>query len=210
MPVDFGVLLAFVGTVLFLVLSPGPDTILILRYTAGSGRSVGLAAVAGVQLGLAVHTLAAAVGLSLVIAASPTALAVVAGLGALYLGWLGIQSFRAGMTPIGRIEGAARVTGGKACRDALLTNLLNPKVLLLFFALMPQFVVAGRSPVPLQLGALGAVLILVNTVWQSVLVRAADQFRSLLGSPAVQRVVSILTGTVLVAFALLLVRDYLT
>src|SRR3546814_7795231 len=64
-PVDWPVLAAFFGASLLLVLSPGPDTILILRYTIGSGRRVGLATVAGVQAGLMVHTLAAVVGLSL-------------------------------------------------------------------------------------------------------------------------------------------------
>src|SRR5690606_32785498 len=100
MPVDPPTLAAFVGATLVLVLSPGPDTMLILRYTIGSGQRVGMATVVGVQLGLALHTLAAVVGLSLLIAATPIALQAIAAAGAIYLAWLGWQSFRAGIVPV--------------------------------------------------------------------------------------------------------------
>src|SRR3546814_15788792 len=87
-----------------------------------------------------VHTLAAVVGLSRLLATTPMALQAVAGVGAIYLAWLGWQSFRAGVLPVDASSGGIAVSTVKACRDALLTNLLNPKVVLLFLALMPQFV----------------------------------------------------------------------
>ncbi|MCK5167591.1 MAG: LysE family transporter, partial [Rhodospirillaceae bacterium] len=71
LPVDISTLVAFLLTVSVLVLSPGPDTIIILRYTISSGPRVGLMAVAGVQTGLVVHTLLAVFGVSVLIAASP-------------------------------------------------------------------------------------------------------------------------------------------
>lgn len=178
MPIDAAVLIAFIGTVSVLVLSPGPDTMLILRYTLDSGPRVGLATVAGVQAGLAVHTVAAVVGLSLLIATTPVALQAIGVAGALYLAWLGVQSLRAGAAAASIVTpgpGGAAIEAAKACRDAMLTNLLNPKVLLLFLALMPQFVVADRGPVAAQLATLGGVLIAINTVWQSVLVIAAGR-----------------------------------
>ena len=71
MPVDLTTLAGFIAASLAIVLSPGPDTLLILRYTLASGQRVGLATVAGVQLGLLGHTLLAALGVSLIIATSP-------------------------------------------------------------------------------------------------------------------------------------------
>src|SRR3546814_6142021 len=95
----------------------------------------------------------------------------------------------------------------KACRDALLTNLLNPKVVLLFLALMPQFVRQNGWSAASQLAFLGAVLILVNTVWQAMLALLADGIKPWLARPRVQRAVSCATGAVLMGFALLMAFD---
>lgn len=208
MPVDLPVLVAFLGAVSLLVLSPGPDTMLILRYTIGSGRGSGLATVAGVQAGLLIHTAAAVIGLSILIAANPVALKVIAVIGALYLAWLGWQSFRAGTMAVGPATGDL-VAPTKAFRDALFTNLFNPKVVLLFFALMPQFVRNNGWPVPMQLGLLGVSLILINALWQTTITLLADGIRLWLARPATQRAVSWATGAVLIAFALLMVADFL-
>ena len=207
MPVELQVLFSFIGAALVLVLSPGPDTMLILRYTIGSGQRVGLATVAGVQAGLAVHSLAAVVGLSVLIAANPIALQAVAILGSLYLACLGLQSIMAAAVTL---DGTAvQVGAAKACRDAFLTNLLNPKVLLLFLALMPQFIRPGGSPVAVQLAFLGLALIVVNTAWQAFLAISADRIRRWLNKPSVQRAVSLSTGIVLIVFSILMAREYL-
>ena len=201
MPVDLATLAAFIAAVLAIVLSPGPDTMLILRYTMTGGQRVGLATVAGVQIGLLGHTLAAVLGLSLVIISSPALFKGIAVLGALYLAWLAIQSVRAGVLELGGAEGGAPLGGLKACRDAMLTNLLNPKVILLYIALMPNFVDAERGEAPLQLAVLGVALIGVNTLYQVPLSLAAEAARRWLGSPTVQRAVNWGTGTVLMSFA---------
>jgi threonine/homoserine/homoserine lactone efflux protein len=95
-PVDPVTLGAFVLTVLAVVVSPGPDTVLILRYSLSSGHRVGLATVLGVQLGLLVHTALAVAGISLIIASSPLLFKAVALLGAAYLVWLGLQGLIGG------------------------------------------------------------------------------------------------------------------
>ena len=209
MPVDLATLTAFIAAVLAVVLSPGPDTMLILRYTMTGGRRIGLATVAGVQIGLLGHTLAAVLGLSLVILSSPMMFKGIAVAGALYLGWLAVQSVRAGVLEVAGAEGGAPLGGLKACRDAMLTNLLNPKVILLFLALMPNFVVVERGQAPLQLAVLGVVLIGVNTLYQVPLSLAAEAVRRWLGSAAVQRAVNWGTGAVLMSFAgLMLSRHF--
>lgn len=208
MPVEPSTLAAFVLAAWAVVLSPGPDTVLILRYTMNGGHSVGLATVAGVQAGLVVHTTLAILGLSLLIASSPALFKAIAVAGAFYLAWLALQSFRAGVV---RMDGGRGAPPGrlKAARDAMLTNLLNPKVILVFLALMPNFVNVGRGEVPLQLAILGFVLILVNIMWQVPLSLAAEAARRWLGTAKAQRAVNWSAGMVLALFAVFLLYEHI-
>jgi threonine/homoserine/homoserine lactone efflux protein len=207
-PVEAATLAAFIAASLAIVLSPGPDTMLILRYTMTSGQRTGLATVTGVQLGLIVHTVAAAVGLSLIIASSDILFRAVAIAGAAYLGWLGLQGFRASLMNVDAMTAGPQVSAAKGMRDAMLTNILNPKVILLYLALMPNFVSAERGQVPLQLAILGVALIAVNTAWLLAVALSAEQARRWLGRPAVQRAVSRGTGAVLLGFAALLLFEH--
>jgi homoserine/homoserine lactone efflux protein len=202
-------LAAFSLTAFALVISPGPDTMLIVRYGLTSGPRAAFAAVAGVQLGLIVHTLLAVAGISALIAASPALFRTLAIAGAAYLGWLGIEGLRA--TATFTIDAARPpVSAHKACRDAVLTNVLNPKVILLFVALYPNFVKPGRGDVTSQLLALSAVLIVINVMWQAPLAWAAKSVRRWLARPQIQRLVSRLTGTILLAFAVLILWEHAT
>lgn len=207
-PVDPATLGAYVIASSAVVVSPGPDTLLILRHSMASGPRVGLATVAGVQMGIAMHTLLAALGLSVIIASSPTLFTAVSVAGAAYLGYLGLTSFGGALV---RIDDSGRTVGAgpwRAAREAVLCNLLNPKVILLFLALMPNFVDPARGAVPVQLAVLGAVLLAINIVWQVPLAFAADMVRRLLGNPTVQRGVSWVTGLILIGFALLIVYEH--
>lgn len=208
MPIPLDALLSFLGVALFVVLSPGPDTMLILRYSFGSGQAVGLAAVAGVQLGLVVHTLSVVFGLSLLVAASPVALRAVAIVGAAYLGWLGIQGLRHEDTLGLGLGTRGEVRALKAARDGTLTNLLNPKVILLFVALLPQFVSPANGPVSVQLGFLGTLIILLSAVWQTALALGAERARQLLGRPSVQHVINRATSLVFLGFAALMLYEH--
>jgi len=208
MPVEPATLGAFVVAISAIVMSPGPDTLIILRSALGSGRRAGFAAVAGVQLGLMVHTTLAVLGLSLIIASSPVLFKAVAVAGAAYLAWLGVQGFRdGGALTVG--AGPSAVGLARACRDAILCNVLNPKVILLFLALLPNFVDAKRGHVAAQLVTLAAVLIVVNVLWQLPLAWGAEVIRRWLGRAGVQRAVSRLTGAVLLAFAALMLYEHL-
>ena len=206
MLIEIAVLFAFVLTATAVVVSPGPDTVVILRHALSSGRLTGLAAVAGVQFGLVIHTILAALGISALIAASPMLFKGVALAGALYLAWLGIRSLTArGGLMFADLALPATLWG--AGREAMFTNLLNPKVLVLFLALYPNFVTTGRGSVALQIGLLSGVLITVNVVWQVGLVWSADRARRWLGRPAVGGVIRLGVGTALSTFALILLVE---
>lgn len=207
-PIELPVLGAYTLTVAAIVLSPGPDTILIVRYSLTSGRRVGLATVAGVQIGILIHTLLAVLGVSLIIASSPVLFKTLAVAGAGYLAWLGLQGFR----PHGALRfNADRPAVGprRAARDAIFCNLLNPKVVVLFLALLPNFVDTGRDDVSLQLVILALVLLILNILWQAPIVLAANQVRRLLKNPKVERTISQGTGAILFGFAGLMLYDHL-
>lgn len=206
MIVEPGVLGGFALAAATIVVAPGPDTMLILRNALAAGRRTGLATVAGIQTGLLIHTLLAAAGVSAVIASSPTLFRILAVAGAGYLGWLGIQGLRGagGMAP----GSGGAITVRRAFRDAVLCNVLNPKVLLLFLALYPNFVDVRSGPAWMQVAVLSVVLVLINLVWQVPFACSADAARGWLLHPAVRTTTARITGAILLGFAVLLLWQH--
>src|SRR5438093_822576 len=131
----------FVIAGLILNVTPGPDMAYIAARSAAGGFRDGAAAVFGITAGCCVHTLAAAAGLSAVLATSATAFEIVKWCGAIYLLYAGIRLLRAGSR-----ESAAptavpsKARPGTIFREALLINVFNPKVALFFLAFVPQFI----------------------------------------------------------------------
>lgn len=193
---DASQLLGFLGAVVVLVLVPGPNTILILSQSLAGGRAAGLATVAGVEAGTLVHTLAAACGLSAVLATSALAFDVVKYAGAAYLAVLGVRAFRGGVHAAAR---PAPIAPGRAFRRALATNVANPKVALFFLALLPQFVHAARGSVLVQSLALGLIVSAVGACFGSLLALAAGRVGAWLRNEACARWEGRLAGSVFLA-----------
>ena len=209
LPVDAPTLFTFMLTASAIVLTPGPDTLIILRYAIRSGPRVGLATVAGVQAGLVGHTVLAVLGISVLIASIPWLFKAVAIAGAAYIAWIGIQSFRPhGLLQVGS-DGKPPVSMIKAFRDAIFCNLLNPKVILLFLALFPNFVDRSRDDVAAQLITLALTLIFINTLWQAPLALAAEPVRGWLKNPHTYKMVMHSTGVLLITVAALMLYENL-
>ncbi|MEE8350878.1 MAG: LysE family translocator [Rhodospirillales bacterium] len=202
-PIEPAVLGPFVIAATAIIISPGPDTLVILRHSINGGRGAGLAAVGGVQIGLLVHTLLAVAGISIVIASSPPLLKAVTVFGAAYLAWLGLQSFRGGggLQVENTHGGRAQSAIGKALKEAALCNLLNPKVILLFMALYPGFVDFSRPDVVVQLLTLSIILITINVIWQSPIALAADAIQRWVTNPDFNRAINRLSGGILIIMA---------
>ncbi len=159
---DFGV---FIITGILLNLTPGPDTFYILGRGMAQGRGSGVASALGIGAGSLVHTLAAALGLSTIIAASATAFLAVKMVGAVYLVYLGARMLfkRSADTSIST---AFNSTGFLAVfRQGLLTNVLNPKVALFFLAFMPQFISADSPSKFSAFIVLGLCFVVTGTLW---------------------------------------------
>ena len=207
-PIDPTLLGGFIVAAVAIIVSPGPDTIVILRHALTGGRGTGLAAVSGVQLGLLVHTALAVVGISLLVASSPVLFQGLTVIGAVYLAWLGIQSLRG----VGGLEvetGPAPAGAARACREAALCNILNPKVILWFLALLPNFVNPEAGDVIAQLIALSALLIALNILWQAPMALAADGVRRWLGRPETMHAVNRVSGVILLGMAALMLGQHL-
>lgn len=154
--------LVFFSAALALNLAPGPDLLFILSRTLAHGTRVGLASAAGVCSGAVVHVLAAALGLSALLASSALAFSVVKYLGAAYLVYLGVQTLRsAGSSFKPKAAPDAPRSAWRAYREGVLVDILNPKVAIFFMAFLPQFVRAEHGQPTLQLIGLGLLVILV-------------------------------------------------
>ncbi len=187
-----------------LVVSPGPDTMVILRHSVGGGgRRAGFFAVLGVQAGLVGHIILVVSGLSLIVAADARLLRALAFAGSAYLAWLAAGIVRSPIAVAGaNSEIAARA--GEPFRQGLFSNLLNPKVIFLFVGLMPNFAGAKSAPPELQFAVLGATLIVINTMYQSALAAFADSVRRFLSDDAKQKTARWILGGALFFFAAVL------
>lgn len=151
---------AFYATAFILALAPGPDIIFVLTQSALFGASAGLATTAGLLTGVLVQTTAVALGVAVIFQTSPLAFTLLKCVGAGYLCWLAWQSFRAGAA-IAHSSRQKKFMGySRLYRRGLIMNLTNPKVVLFFLALLPQFCVPEMGNVALQMVALGCTFIL--------------------------------------------------
>ena len=161
-------LVAFFGVSVLLGLSPGPDNVFVLIQSAQRGWRLGLAVVLGLCLGIVVHTLAVALGLAAVFAASEVAFSVLKWCGAAYLVYLAIGAWRAPVSVNDSALADAAASKASASGAELLKmvgrgfvmNLTNPKVLIFFLAFLPQFANPALGPVAPQIFVFGAVFIL--------------------------------------------------
>jgi threonine/homoserine/homoserine lactone efflux protein len=168
----------FVATGVLLNLTPGQDTLYILGRSMAQGRQIGVASALGISAGGVVHTLAAALGLSAVLATSASAFVALKVVGAVYLVYLGVRMLIMRTAALGSTDIAGLVNMWTAFRQGMLTNMLNPKVALFFLALMPQFI---EPDSPTKVGAflvLGFTFLTTGTVWCLVLALGASRVRS--------------------------------
>lgn len=194
---------AFLGVLLVVLVTPGPDFAVVLRH-AITGPRAGASAASGIVAGLLVHTVAAAAGLSALVAAHPRMLSVLTVAGAAYLFVLGVQAIRAGLGPRAA-EPAPASPAGHPFRDGLTSNLLNPKALLFFLGLIPQFLDAARPVVP-QILLMAGTTIAAATLWWCVVIAGTARGAQLLRRPRSRRVVDAVCGMALVGVSLSVVR----
>jgi threonine/homoserine/homoserine lactone efflux protein len=195
---DLGSIITFGIASIALLLIPGPAVIYILNRSVSDGREVGLAAVAGLELGNMVHVVAASAGLSAVLATSATAFNTVKWLGAGYLVFVGVRTLL--MRPATMSGDSTSVTLKRSFTQGVVVNTLNPKVALFFVSYLPQFIDADKGAAWSQALVLGTVFVLIGCCTDGMYALTASALRNKLLTgrtlPFVQRYVA---GTVFVA-----------
>ncbi len=136
----------FVATAAFFVITPGGDTLFVLNKSIGQGRRAGLFSTLGINAGLLIHTLAAALGVSVLIANSALAFALLKYAGAAYLVYLGVVKLLMKAKPFAATAERIPQSKRQHFTSGLLTNLFNPQVALFVLAFFPSSLIHNRPP----------------------------------------------------------------
>jgi len=192
--------LPFLAVSAIVVVTPGVDMALVTKNALLHGRGAARATALGVNLGILIWTLAAALGLAALIAASAVAFTAIKLVGALYLVYLGLRAlFRSQPAE----PPAAR---GNPFREGLASNLLNPKIAVFFTSLLPQFVDARHAQAQ-HLLLLGVLFNCLGVVWLLAYAELAARSRNVLSRRRVKRALDRLSGLALVALGLRLATE---
>ncbi len=191
-------LLAFIGVSVAVAAVPGPDMSLIARNVVRHGRAAGFATSAGICTGILGWAVAAALGVSTLLATSATAFTALKLAGAAYLVYLGIATLRAhNASTAAGANGGSGLPWHRAWLQGLLSALLNPKLGVFFLTLLPQFIAPGDPPT-LRALQLAVLFDLIGLTWLLTYSAMLGAVGAALDRPGPRRLMRWLTGTVLV------------
>jgi threonine/homoserine/homoserine lactone efflux protein len=198
-------LLPFLAVAVVVVITPGVDMALVTKNALVHGRRQALATAFGINVGIAVWTVAAALGVAAAVQASAAAFAVIKFAGAVYLVYLGAQALWNARRAPAEADGLRSALGtAGAFRQGLVSNLLNPKIAVFFTSLLPQFVSHGTLP---ELLVLGALFNAMGVIWLTSYALLASRGRAFLQRPRVKRALDYLSGIVLVGLGVRLALE---
>ena len=205
-------IVAFVGVALVVVITPGPDMVLVTTHALATGRSAARLAALGVCSGILVHAAAAAIGLSALLATSSLAFSLVKWVGAAFLIGLGARTIWNARRTSSPAPGAGAVApvpsrpsrlrlGSSPFWQGFWSNVLNPKVALLFLSLLPQFVDPGGA-VLAQTLLLSGTFLVMGLAWLLTYVAVVSRAAGFLREDRLRPRIEIVSGSVLVALGL--------
>jgi threonine/homoserine/homoserine lactone efflux protein len=196
-------LLGFALVSLMMVLTPGPNMIYLISRSISQGPMAGLISLGGVALGFVVYMVSAAFGITALLFAVPYAYDALRLAGAAYLLWLAWQAVKPnGRSPF-QVRRLAIDSPRKLFAMGFLTNLLNPKIAMLYLALLPQFIDPAAGSVMVQSLLLGAIQIAISVSVNALIALAAGSIALFLGARPVWLLVQRwLMGTVLAGLAI--------
>lgn len=199
---DLSTITTFAIASFALLIIPGPAVIYVINRSVADGRAVGLAAVAGLEIGNSVHVLAASVGLSAVLAGSAVAFNAIKWLGVVYLVAVGVNTLRRPPAVIDDLQPSMSLR--RSFVQGVVVNTLNVKVALFFLSFLPQFIDPDSGNAGLQSFVLGMVFVAIGVVTDGTYALVASGLRTVLlrgrALPFVQRYVA---GTVFIGLGVL-------
>jgi RhtB (resistance to homoserine/threonine) family protein len=195
-----------------LTISPGVDTVLVIRNTTRGGWGDGAATSLGICCGLFVHATVSAVGISVILLQSAWAFRALKLAGAAYLVWLGIASLRSAAGGSAGMD--FKASGGevrpycprRSLREGFLCNVLNPKAVVFYMAFLPQFIDPTGSAISQSL-LLAGLHFIIAMVWQCFLAALVERARTMLQNPRVRRRIDATVGALMLFFGIKLGLD---
>lgn len=189
-------------TLLFgIIIVPGMDMVFVLANSLTGGRASGLSATAGIMAGGVLHTLYAALGVSVILHLVPGLFNVLLVAGAAYIAWIGFSLVRSSIT-IGGIEGSGKLSRWASFRQGALTSLMNPKAYLFMLAVYPQFLKPQFGAIWSQALVMAAMIATTQLAIYGGLALAAGRGRDfLVGSPGATVWIGRAAGVVLILVA---------
>ncbi|HDM8173983.1 TPA: LysE family translocator [Vibrio harveyi] len=195
-------LLAFGGIVFFLAIIPGPNALLILFTALTQSRRLAIANILGVALGFMIHAFVSAKGLSLLLSQSALAFNILKWMGVAYLVWLGINNLKSGLKLADQKLKLDRKVEEQTLKQAfvkgLLTNLLNPKIVLFYLSIFPQFV--QPEHILEQSMILGALQAGIVASWYLFVIFFATKLKVLLTSSKTSKWLNYVSGALFISF----------
>jgi threonine/homoserine/homoserine lactone efflux protein len=171
---DLASLMLFIAASWVLIITPGPDPLYVITRGIAQGKQAGVISALGVTVGIFVHTLAAALGLAIVLQTSALAFLIVKYVGALYLLYLGMKTLKDRSSLTLSADHKARHLR-VVFWQGVLSNVTNPKVALFFLAFLPQFVHPEHGHVPVQMILLGLIFAFFGVIYLSGVGYSAGQ-----------------------------------
>ncbi len=188
-----------------LTMTPGADTLIIMKNTSRGGLVDGSITSLGICSGLFIHALVSAAGISVILLQSATAFSALKLAGAAYLVWLGIgslrQAFRSNTALFDVQSKEHSFSAVKSFQEGFLSNVLNPKTVIFYMAFLPQFINPEGSALG-QSMALATLHFSIAMVWQVSLALTVNKARLWLSRPAVNRGFNGVTGSLLVSLGI--------
>lgn len=208
--------LGFIAASVLLSVTPGSDSMYIITRSVSQGNKAGFYSVLGIVSGILVHTLLAALGLSILLANSPLAFTIVKYIGASYLCYLGFKMLTSkqealiteSLSENTKLSNAKSLDYQKIYKQGVLTNTLNPKVALFFLAFFPQFVDPSYAHSTLSFLILGLTFAVTSLIWCMCLALLASRFsQKLRENPAIESALNKISGVVFIGMGIKLLTD---
>lgn len=206
MPLD---LLTYMVAITLLTMTPGADTMIVIRNTLRGGAKDGFVSSVGICSGLFVHATLSAIGISAILLYSATAFMVLKTLGALYLVWLGVQSLRAFWNAKKIHQNVVEkkpFSMWKSLQEGFLSNVLNPKAVIFYMAFLPQFI-SHESSALVQSLFLALLHFIVAMIWQAFLIYTIVSANAFITKTRVRQSLDAISGMVMIALGVTLFME---
>ncbi|MBT2740714.1 LysE family translocator [Bacillus sp. ISL-77] len=193
----------FVLMCIFFIILPGPDTAIATKNTVTAGKIGGFKTGLGICCALLIHTSAAVLGLSAIIVKSALLFSVFKYVGAVYLIYLGVKTLwslkKKEVAASVEMNTKSKMVSTSCFKQGFLTNLLNPKVAILFLTFFPQFVDPGTNTF-LPFVIMGTTYTVMTALWSFLYVYLINHISAFMKKPKTQNIIEGITGTILIGF----------